>query len=102
MYFYYFVLKLYLKDANKLQAGAFGIWNKNLTLNKRFRIGQTIHEQPLHIAKSNNIKNTMWITDAIMLKNIHKLVIATSARELRIFSVSFEHCIEEFALYGKF
>ncbi len=42
----------------------------------------------------------MWITDAIMLHNIHKLVIATSARELRIFSISFEHCIEEFALYG--
>jgi hypothetical protein len=42
----------------------------------------------------------MWITDAIMLHNIHKLVIATSARELRFFSISFEHCIEEFALYG--
>ncbi len=71
-----------------------------MTLYKRFKIDQSANDQQLHLAKSLNSKSTTWVTDALMLNNINKLVVLTSGRELRFFSISNEHCIEELCLYG--
>ncbi len=38
--------------------------------------------------------------DAIFIGNNHKLVIATSGHEMKFFTLSLEHCIEDFILTG--
>jgi len=43
----------------------------------------------------------MWITDAIYMPDAHKLVLATTSRDLRFFTISSETFLEEFALFGK-
>ncbi len=47
-------------------------------------------------------KNSLWITDAILIPETHTYMIclATSRRDLRFFSISSEHFLEEFCIYG--
>jgi hypothetical protein len=43
----------------------------------------------------------MWITDAIYMPDAHKLVLASTSRDLRFFTISSETFLEEFAIFGK-
>ena len=44
----------------------------------------------------------MWITDAIYMADVHKLVLASTSRDLRFFTISSETFLEEFILFGRF
>jgi len=43
----------------------------------------------------------MWVTDAIYMPDAHKLVLASTSRDLRFFTISSETFLEEFAIFGK-
>jgi len=43
----------------------------------------------------------MWITDAIYMPDAHKLVLASTSRDLRFFTISSETFLEEFILFGE-
>jgi hypothetical protein len=43
----------------------------------------------------------MWITDAIYMPDAHKLVLASTSRDLRFFTISSETFLEEFSIFGK-
>jgi hypothetical protein len=43
----------------------------------------------------------MWITDGIYMPDAHKLVLTSTSRDLRFFTISSETFLEEFVLYGK-
>jgi hypothetical protein len=80
--------------------GAIGIWNRNLNIEKSFRIDQEDFEKALRANKNIRKKPCTWVTDAIILQNNHKLVISTSGREIKVFTMSLEHFIEDFSISG--
>ena len=43
----------------------------------------------------------MWITDAMYMSDVHKLVIASTSRDLRFFTITSETFLEDFILFGK-
>lgn len=49
----------------------------------------------------NRRRAGMWVTDAIYMADAHKLVLATTSRDLRFFTISSETFLEEFSLFGK-
>jgi hypothetical protein len=52
-------------------------------------------------AGQNRRRAGMWITDAIYMPDAHKLVLASTSRDLRFFTISSETFLEEFCLFGE-
>ncbi len=52
-------------------------------------------------AGQNRRRAGMWITDAIYMQDAHKLVLASTSRDLRFFTISSETFLEEFSVFGK-
>jgi len=40
------------------------------------------------------------VTDAVYMTDAHKLVLATTSRDLRFFTISSETFLEEFCIFG--
>lgn len=60
-----------------------------------------ITEHPNHQFNQHLIhktKNTMWITDAVLLPEINRLCVSTSKRDLRFFNISSENFSEDFSI----
>jgi hypothetical protein len=45
-------------------------------------------------------KNSIWLLDAVLLKENNRLCVSTSKRSLRFFKISAEYLNEEFTIYG--
>lgn len=89
-----------LKFINISRRGVIGIWSKNLVFEKKFKIDQEQEDESAF--KNKNLKPRIftWINDAVLIKDLNKLVLITSARELRIFSISSEYCFEDYRITG--
>jgi hypothetical protein len=81
-----------------------GLWTTNLNLEKTY----SAVEEPddgagVSIAGSGQSRRRagMWITDAIYMPDAHKLVLASTSRDLRFFTISTEIFLEEYIIFGK-
>ena len=77
------------------------MWSKNFIFQKSFQISNEV-ERSIYINKSTKYlkkeKKSLWITDAVLFPGNHILCVATSRSDLRFFTVSTEHFIEEFCI----
>ncbi|CAF0886081.1 unnamed protein product [Rotaria sordida] len=93
-----------VKFINISKEGYLGLWTTNLNLEKIYSAADELDD-----GMNNNVSSTgqsrrragMWVTDAIYMTDAHKLVLASTSRDLRFFTISNETFLEEFALFGK-
>ena len=92
-----------MKFLNISKEGYLGLWTTNLHLEKVYSAADESDD----IGGNNNNANGqnrrragMWITDAIYMSDAHKLVLASTSRDLRFFTISNETFLEEFNLFG--
>lgn len=50
--------------------------------------------------KNSRAKISVWLTDAVLLKECHRICVSTSKRNLRFFRISAEYLEEDFCIYG--
>ncbi|CAF3733415.1 unnamed protein product [Rotaria sordida] len=89
---------------NISKEGYLGLWTPYLNLEKTYCIVDELDDT----SSSNNTGNMgqnrrragMWITDAIYMSDVHKLVIASTSRDLRFFTITSETFLEDFVLFG--
>jgi hypothetical protein len=85
--------------------GSIGIWSKNFTFQKSYQISEDV-EDSIYLNKSvkygKKTKTSLWITDAVIFLENNMICIATSRRDLRFFTISSEHFLEDFCIYGEF
>jgi hypothetical protein len=90
---------------NISKEGYLGLWTPNLNLEKTYSAADELDD-----GTSSNVNGSgghnrrragMWITDAIYMSDVHKLVLASTSRDLRFFTISTETFLEEFVLFGK-
>ncbi len=84
--------------------GYLGLWTTNLHLEKVYSATDElddggVNNNPSGIGQ-NRRRAGMWITDAIYMSDAHKLVLASTSRDLRFFTISNETFLEEFILFG--
>ncbi|CAF3496897.1 unnamed protein product [Rotaria socialis] len=92
-----------VKFINISKEGYLGLWTTNLNLEKTYSAADELDD-----GTNNNVSGIgqsrrragMWITDAIYLTDAHKLVLSSTSRDLRFFTISNETFLEEFALFG--
>jgi hypothetical protein len=84
--------------------GYLGLWTTNLHLEKVYSATDESDDG------GNNNAGTvgqprrragMWITDAVYMSDAHKLVVTSTSRDLRFFTISNETFLEEFILFGR-
>jgi len=81
-----------------------GLWTTNLNLEKTYSAAEEPDDgSSISIAGSgqNRRRAGMWITDAIYMPDAHKLVLASTSRDLRFFTISTEIFLEEYIIFGK-
>jgi hypothetical protein len=80
------------------------LWTTNLNLEKTYSAADE-HDDGTNANVGGNGQTRrragMWVTDAIYMPDAHKLVLASTSRDLRFFTISSETFLEEFALFGK-
>ena len=89
---------------NISKEGHLGLWTTNLTVEKKYSATEEVDENSTNNANAlgqNRRRAGMWISDALYMPDVHKLVIASTGRDLRFFTVSSEAFHEEFTLYGQ-
>lgn len=92
-----------VKFLNISKEGYLGLWTTSLHLEKVY---SATEESDDNGGNSNNGNGQtrrragMWITDAIYMSDAHKLVLASTSRDLRFFTISSETFLEEFHLFG--
>lgn len=92
------------KFINISKEGYLGLWTTNLTLEKVYSAADEIDDTAMTNVSangSNRRRAGMWVSDAIYMSDAHKLVLATTSRDLRFFTISSETFLEEFCLFGK-
>ena len=93
-----------MKFINISKEGYLGLWTTNLNLERTYSAADEFDD-----GSSSNVGGTgpnrrragMWITDAIFMPDAHKLVLASTSRDLRFFTISSETFLEDFILFGK-
>jgi hypothetical protein len=81
-----------------------GLWTTNLNLEKVYSAADELDDgmnNSVGNAGQNRRRAGMWITDAIYMPDAHKLVLASTSRDLRFFTISNETFLEEFSVFGK-
>ncbi len=81
-----------------------GLWTTNLHLEKTYSAADELDDGMsgnVSGSAQNRRRAGMWITDAIYMPDTHKLVLASTSRDLRFFTISSETFLEEFILFGK-
>ena len=94
-----------VKFINISKEGYLGLWTPNLNLEKTYSLLDEIDEGN-NANAGGNVPNRrragMWVTDAVYMSDAHKLVLISTSRDLRFFTISSETFLEEFCLFGKF
>jgi hypothetical protein len=88
-----------MKFISVSKEGYVGLWTINFKLEKVYSATDEANNNVSSIGQ-NRRRAGMWITDAIYMADVHKLVLASTSRELRFFTISSETFLEEFALFG--
>ena len=84
---------------NILKRGTIGLWNtKSLKFVKKFQITDPDSENNDFLRDRTVLLSKCHVTDAVLMPETHRIVIATSRRDLRFFTLSSEVCIEEFCI----
>jgi hypothetical protein len=94
-----------VKLINISKEGYLGLWTPNLHLEKTYSAADELDDGTSSNGSGsgqNRRRTGMWITDAIYMPDVHKLVLASTSRDLRFFTISNETFLEEFILFGKF
>lgn len=81
------------------------MWTTTLHLEKTYSAIDEVDDTLSSNANANGQNRRragMWITDALYMPDTHKLVLASTSRDLRFFTISNETFLEEFILFGKF
>ncbi|CAF1529734.1 unnamed protein product [Adineta ricciae] len=92
-----------VKFINISKEGYLGLWTTNLNLEKTYSAAEEMDgTATTNIAGSGQSRRRagMWITDAVYMPDAHKLVLASTSRDLRFFTISTEIFLEEYALFG--
>ena len=77
--------------------GIIGVWATNLQLKRTIEMLNITGDN-----KSSTKRRTrIWVTDAICLPNVHKLVMATTNRDLYFYDMSTPKYAAQFHLSGK-
>lgn len=93
-----------MKFINISKEGYLGLWTTNLILEKTYSAAEEADDNSANGAGNGGQSRRragMWITDAVYMTDAHKLVLASTSRDLRFFTISNETFLEEFALFGK-
>ncbi|XP_034148130.1 WD repeat-containing protein on Y chromosome isoform X2 [Esox lucius] len=77
------------------KVGLLTVWDSQLHIHKTLELSGDPAEEGV-----NRRKFKGWATDAVYLPNIHKVVVATSSRDLHFVDVSTACCFEDVHLYG--
>ncbi len=93
-----------MRFINISKEGYLGLWTPNLNLEKIYSAADELDD-----GGNNNTSGSgqtrrragMWITDAVYMPDAHKLVLASTSRDIRFFTISSETFLEEFILFGK-
>ncbi len=64
--------------------GCVGVWGTNLELIRTFEITNAVDDEAVGARRRTKI----WVTDAILMPNVHKLAIASTNRDIRFFDMS--------------
>lgn len=94
-----------VKFINISKEGYLGLWTTNLNLEKTYSAAEESDDNSGNAVVSGGQgrrRAGMWITDAVYMTDAHKLVLASTSRDLRFFTISSETFLEDFALFGKF
>ncbi|CAH1274614.1 EFCAB8 [Branchiostoma lanceolatum] len=75
--------------------GVIGVWDTSVRLLKTYELPGEGDE-----GRNGKRQFKAWVTDAIYLPNMNKIVIATTSRDLHFFDISTSSYFEEFHLYG--
>lgn len=93
-----------MRFINVSKEGYLGLWTPNLNLEKIYSAADELDDggsSNVGGSGQNRRRAGMWITDAIYMPDVHKLVLASTSRDLRFFTISSETFLEEFVLFGK-
>ncbi|CAF2653059.1 unnamed protein product [Rotaria sp. Silwood2] len=89
---------------NISKEGSLGLWTPNLNLEKIYSTIDELDDGSSGGNTSGTGQNRrragMWITDAIFMPDVHKLVLASTSRDLRFFTITTEAFLEDFVLFG--
>jgi hypothetical protein len=89
-----------VKFINISKEGYLGLWTTNLVLEKTYSAADESDDMSSNGGQTRR-RTSMWITDAIYMSDAHKLVLTSTSRDLRFFTISSETFLEEFALFGR-
>lgn len=92
-----------LRFINVSKEGTVGLWTSNLNFEKSYSIADDTDEnshQTSNPSGQNRRRLGTWISDAIFMSDVNKLILASTGRDLRFFTVSNETFMEDFHLYG--
>ena len=81
-----------------------GLWSHNLQLEKVYSAAEDADDGMKNLLGSysqTRRRANMWITDAVLMSDTHKLVLSSTSRDLRFFTLTSETFLEEFTVYGK-
>ena len=93
-----------LKFINISKQGYVGLWSHNLQLEKVYSAAEDADDGVKNLLGNYSQarrRATMWITDAVLMPDTHKLVLSSTSRDLRFFTMTSETFLEEFTVYGK-
>lgn len=93
-----------VKFINISKEGYLGLWTTNLTLEKVYSAADEFDDSAtsnINANGQNRRRAGMWVTDAVYMTDAHKLVLATTSRDLRFFTISSETFLEEFCIFGQ-
>ena len=93
-----------VKFINISKEGYLGLWTTNLNLEKTYSAAEEADENSGNAIVNGGQSRRragMWITDAVYMTDAHKLVLTSTSRDLRFFTISSETFLEDFALFGK-
>lgn len=76
-----------------MQEGALCVWDTHLHLERHLKMAE--EEDP---RMKRRVRE--WVTDAVYMPNCHKIVIASTGRDLRFFDATSTQYYQEFHLYG--
>lgn len=75
------------------------MWNpKSFTYLNKFQVSEAFTENVDYLRDRELLLSKCQVNDAILMPESRRLVIATSKRDLRFFSISTEHLTEEFCI----
>ncbi|CAF0961507.1 unnamed protein product [Rotaria magnacalcarata] len=88
---------------NISKEGYLGLWTPYLNLERIYTVIDELDDGTngtAGVMGQNRRRAGTWITDAIYMPDVHKLVLTSTSRDLRFFTITSETFLEDFVLFG--